>query len=369
MSPLLSARSLGDSLSRWLLQPSDAFLYGLLRLFFGISGVCKFTGLTSPIPRLVQGGFNFGLPLHRYKAGNFAPGVLASDWLPAPSYDAYCNVEGAALVVAVFVACGVFSRFASLVFAGCCWWLLLVDPAGFKHNLFALACFGLLIAASPCGDRCSVDALVWKRAPKTRTAFWLRLMQTQIVVIYVFSVAVKLSDGWSTGHLLAHGITKQVTRLHEQGFDFLVPFVEFRPFYAVIAWFTVGVEAVLIVGFAVPRLRWWAVWLGVCLHTGIDLGVDVGSYSLTMFAVYLCFIDPRPGQTKVKASAKKAQLLRALDWFRRLDVVVDPDVADFVVEGGTFNGAKDVWWRLPLTFPFAFAIDQASALWKRVRRR
>ena len=129
MSPLLSARSLGDSLSRWLLQPSDAFLYGLLRLFFGISGVCKFTGLTSPIPRLVQGGFNFGLPLHRYKAGNFAPGVLASDWLPAPSYDAYCNVEGAALVVAVFVACGVFSRFASLVFAGCCWWLLLVDQA------------------------------------------------------------------------------------------------------------------------------------------------------------------------------------------------------------------------------------------------
>lgn len=359
-----------NALSRWLLAPTDAFLYGLLRLFFGLSGFCKFTGITSPVPRLVQGGFQLGLPLHRYGESNFAPGVLSYDGFPSPTYAQYCAVESVAVVVAVFVAAGVFSRVSTFVFAACCWFLLLVDPAGFKHNLFALACFGLLIAASPCGDRCSVDAVVRRRLslrpPPPRTAFWLRLVQTQVVVIYVFSVAVKLSDGWSTGHLLFHGVPKSVERLHARGLDWLVPFVEFRPLYAVASWITVAVEAFLIVGFAVPRLRWWALFVGVWLHTAIDLGVDVGSYSLTMFAIYLCFIDPRPAQTKVRAAPRTARWLRACDWLRRLDVVVDPDVVGFVVDGGS---AKDVWWRLPLTFPFAFAVDQGRAVWERLRRR
>jgi hypothetical protein len=355
-----------SELQRWLFGRFDPFLCGLMRLFFGISGICKFTGLTSPLPRLVQGGFELGLPLHRYAPGNFGPAALPGDWLPAPSYAQYGAVEVAALVVAVCVAAGLLSRLSCLLFAACCWWLLLVDPAGFKHNLFALACFGVLIAACPCGDRCSLDALLFRRPRRSRLVFPLRLVQVQVAVIYLFSTAVKLGDGWSTGHLLAWSAPKNVARVQELGFGWLAPLIGFRPVYAAFAWSAVAVEGFLVVGLLVPRLRWWALWLGVCLHLGIDLAVDVGSYSLTMFAVYVAFIDDRPRQTKVRAAPTTARWLRLLDWLARLDVVVDEGLGrGFVVDGGA---ARDVWWRLPLTFPVAFGLDQARALGRRLRR-
>ncbi|MDP2342086.1 MAG: HTTM domain-containing protein [Deltaproteobacteria bacterium] len=355
-------------LQRWLFGVVDGSIYGLLRLFFGLSGVCKFTGMTSPAPRLVKGGFDLGLPLHRYGVNSFSPGVLPSD-LGAffqPSLETYRSVEAAALIMAVVVVCGAFSRLSTLLFAGCCWWLLLVDPAGFKHNLFALAVFGLLIGLSPCGDRFSLDSVVLRffrgpRPARLRLVFSLRLVQVQLAVIYLFSTAVKLNDGWATGHLLGYGRHKGAARAVDFGLDWAVPLMTWGPLYAVGSWITVVVEAFLIVDFFSRRTRTWALFLGVCLHTAIDLGVDVGSYSLTMFAVYVAWLSPAPRQHHVVAPPRAAFLIRALDWFARFDVVTG--------DAGSAVRWKEVALRLPLTFPAAFVLDRAARLRERWRRR
>jgi hypothetical protein len=351
-------------LDRWLFDVVDGGVYGLLRLFFGLSGFCKLTGMTSPLPRLVKGDFDLGFPLHRYGPNNFAPGVLLSDLGPLfqPTLETYRHVETAALILSVAVVVGLCSRVTTLLFAVCCWWLLLVDPAGFKHNLFALAVFGTLIAAAPCGDRFSLDARllarIWgPRPPRPRMVFWLRLVQMQLSIVYLFSTLVKLNEGWGTGHLLGNGMHRSADRFVDAGFGLLVPLVTFRPMYAVASWITVVVEAFLVFGFWFPRTRTWALFLGVCLHTAIDIGVDVGSYSLTMFAIYTAWLSPAPRQHRLVAPRRIALLVRALDWFARFDVVV----------GDAPVKLRQVGLWLPLTFPLAFGVNRLEAFWRRWR--
>ena len=371
--------ALWQRLQRWLFVDVDAAVYGLLRLFFGLSGVCKFTGMTSPLPRLIKGGFELGFPRHRYGGNSFAPGVFPAEWggpLLQPSLETYRAVETAALWLAIVVVVGLGSRVVTLLFAACCWWLLLVDPTGFKHNLFALAMFGLLIGCSPCGDRCSVDAVLLRRlrgpgpAP-VRTAFSLRFIQIQMAVVYLFSTLAKLNDGWASGHLLAGGITKNAARAAAAGLDWLVPIISFRPFYGLASCLIVAVEGFLVFAFFVPRLRVWALFVGVVLHTGIDISIDVGSYSLTMFAVYLAFVTPTPRQHRLYGPRWLSRLVRALDWFCRFDVVVGAPLRLEGPRGAELRRgriARELLLRLPLTFVPAFAIDRAARWWRRRRR-
>lgn len=379
----------GQRLHAWLFAQIDPTRYALLRIFVGISAAAKFIGINSPLPKLIQGNLDVDFPVHRYSTANFPPAVFVGDWLPAPTHAVYWAVETSCMVLGATMAIGLLSRLSSLALAACCWWLLLVDPAGFKHNLFALACFSLLLSMAPVGDRLSLDAWLrqkLRRAPRAHaSAFALRLVEVQLAVIYLFSTAVKLSDGWWTGHLLAAGIPNGVKRLHELGLDWAAPLLAFRPAYAVCAWFVVGVEAFLVFGFFSRRLRPWAFFLGVLLHTGIDIGLDVGSYSLTMFAVYVAFIGDRPRRWRVTAPPRRARLWRALDWLCRLDITVAApgsgitvtapdegenaaDRAD-VVDAPGMGPEIQVWLRLPLTFPVAFFVVVVNRVMARIQAR
>ena len=67
-------------LQRWAGVDVNVDLFGRLRMLFGIVAVCKFIGMTSPLPRLVHGRFELGLPLHRYSENTFPPGALGTSW-------------------------------------------------------------------------------------------------------------------------------------------------------------------------------------------------------------------------------------------------------------------------------------------------
>lgn len=352
----------------------DVAIYGLLRVFLGIAAIAKFTGLYSIVPRAILGRLSFGLPQHRYHEGNFGPEALDSTWfgwLPVPSLDTYHNVEVVALVCAVAMALGVFGRVASAGVAACGWWLLLVDPAGFKHNLFALTCFCQLLALAPCSRRFAVDAL-W-RAPLARaSALPLMLIKIQVVVIYVFSTAVKLNDGWFSGHLLYRGAEKSAARLLDEGEVLRATIVGFRPFSVAGTWLTLAVEAALIVGFANPRWSRHAIIVGVILHTVIDLSVDVGTYSLVMFASYIAFIDDAPRRWRVEvATQAQRRVIQALNWLARVDVVVGDRFAVTGPDGAVVVGdaaAIALGLRLPLLCVPAWLAEQLAWLRGRLAR-
>ncbi|HEY1098348.1 MAG TPA: HTTM domain-containing protein, partial [Myxococcota bacterium] len=276
---MTALQRLWRQLVQWTDADVDVDVFSRLRLFLGLAAVCKSIGLVSPLPRLAQGMFKIGLPAHRYGNGGTFPPALGAwwSWWPTASNELYRGVEVAALVFAVSMTLGVLSRWSTLLTGLCALWLLVVDPAGFKHNLFALGVFCVLLALAPCGARLSIDALVRRRLRRTTTtttttwALPLVLIQLQVGVIYLFSTLRKLNDGWSTGHLLRSSIEKTPAILAQHGLQCLEPLVTFVPMYVVGAWLTLLVEGFLAVGFYARRTRPWALFLGVGLHLWIDL--------------------------------------------------------------------------------------------------
>ena len=58
------------------------------------------------------------------------------------------------------------------------------------------------------------------------------------------------------------------------------------------AWITVILEYVLPFALWFKKMRWWAVPVGLTLHALFYYLTAVGTYSLTMWMLYLVFFDP-----------------------------------------------------------------------------
>ncbi len=201
----------------------------------------------------------------------------------------------------------------------------------------------------------------------------LRLLQLQVAVVYLFSTLCKFNDGWWTGHLLRAGNDKLTENLIAHDVGWLAPLLTWTPWYALAAWLTVLFEGFLVVGFLVPRWRPWALFIGVVLHAWIDVALDVGAYSLVMFAAYIAFIEPVAHQHTLRVlRGHRLRRLGALDWLGRLHVgehdgplqIVDVDGSVVAEDRAALLFALR---RLPLTFVPAFAVDVVAS-WRRRRR-
>jgi len=374
-------------LQRWSGGDVDVDVFGRLRVFLGIAAICKFIGLTSPVPRLVMGKLSVGLPAHRYPATQFPPTSLGGyvDGWPVPTHTQYETLEILGLVLSVTMTVGLAGRRSTFGVGLVSFLLLVVDPAGFKHNLWALSVFAMLLSLSPCGATHSIDAVIgrawrrWRGTTMTTATTWvlpLRLLQLQIAVVYLFSTLRKLNDGWSTGHLLRSTVDQTGAKLVEHGYGWLVPVVSWTPWYVAGAWLTVVLEGFLAIGFLVPRWRPFAFFIGVVLHLWIDIALDVGAYSLVMFAAYIAFIEPSPHRHTVRLPRghRWRWPLRALDWLGRV-VVVEHDEGEVVVvdnDGVVVHRGRAalvfVARRLPVTFVPAFIIDTVGVLRRRRQR-
>ena len=120
----MTLMGLWQRLHAWLFATVDPTRYALLRIFVGISAVAKFIGINSPLPKLIEGNFDVGFPVHRYTTANFPPAVIVGDWFSAPSFAVYRDVETLCLVLGATMALGLLSRMSSLALGACCWWLL-----------------------------------------------------------------------------------------------------------------------------------------------------------------------------------------------------------------------------------------------------
>jgi hypothetical protein len=126
-----------------------------------------------------------------------------------------------------------------------------------------------------------------------RPAWALRLMQIQLSVIYLASVAEKLSGStWRHGTALSFAL--RLDDLHR------LPLPAGLADQSVIV--GMGTFAALAVEIAVPicvwipRLRLPAMLAGVALHVGIAYSMRVGFFGAIMLTLYLAFVSPRAAE-------------------------------------------------------------------------
>jgi hypothetical protein len=173
-----------------------------------------------------------------------------------------------------------------------------VLTASGADTLVVILAFYLML--SPCGAACSLDA---RREARRRGNLaepliepWAqRLIQIQLTVIYLVTAWSKL-DGmtWCQGTALYYILSN----------------AEFRRFTFGLTQWPAAVRvltlAALAIEFAIPFLLWsrvgrpWAIALGLALHGGIVLTVNIPVFGELMTACYLTFLTPTELDTMLR---------------------------------------------------------------------
>lgn len=164
------------------------------------------------------------------------------------------------------------------------------------HHTYLLFMMPLLLALTPCGGSFSVDRwLALKRAkaageppPLERGPDWGRtLIVIQIAAIYAFATWAKLEWGHLSGERMEH----YAMHLY-LGSDYPT-WPGFHALMVTLSVCAIAIEGVLSVGLFVKRWHHWVLPLGLLLHAVIYVTLPVGTFSLSMAALYIVVVDPK----------------------------------------------------------------------------
>jgi hypothetical protein len=209
------------------------------------------------------------------------------------------------LCVAFFVATslllvGLWTKVSAPLVAVIALWLVYyvgyVQGEGNYSNLSAtlLAWAIVWLACTPCGASYSVDRwLALRRAdqsgqdpPEERGALWgLRLMSLQVAALQLWTAMAWCNRGFLSGDRLAQYVMKYYTGSSpiDEGVSGLILMVA--------AWVIVALEFALTVGLFFKRTRNWLVLIGLILYGAFYLGLDVSTFSVTLWVMYLAFYN------------------------------------------------------------------------------
>jgi hypothetical protein len=262
--------------------PSDVFV--LVRIAVGVAGLISVLGFLpvdvfwspmgiAPIP---GGGHGIRGMLVQHGLGDAAGLALFLTLIVSFT----CMTLGlftSASVAACFLGCVLQSHWNSL-------------PLTSGHTVLVAVLFALVWA--DCGGRPSLDSRRGKPAGPDHQAVWpLRLIQIQIALVYASSGLFKLLGyTWRDGSAIHFTTTQNV---YARIFDVYT-------FPASLDWtLTLLTYSTLCWELTFPLLmlnrttRKLALLMGIGVHLGIWLLMEVGPFSWMMLASYVAFLDPR----------------------------------------------------------------------------
>ena len=164
------------------------------------------------------------------------------------------------------------------------------------HHTYLLFMLPLLLALTPCGASLSVDRhFALRRAKATQQPppleqgpDWGRtLIVLQTSAIYAFACWAKLEWGHLSGERMEH----YAMHLY-LGSDYPT-WAGFHAMMVLLSVCAIGIEGVLAVGLFVKRWHRWVLPLGLLLHGVIYVTLPVGTFSVSMAALYLVVLDPK----------------------------------------------------------------------------
>jgi uncharacterized membrane protein YphA (DoxX/SURF4 family) len=209
--------------------------------------------------------------------------------LPALPRNALPAFIAISMTAALLFAIGWQTRFAGAVLTLATGYTLFMDQQTYSNHLYLLFLAILLLTIADSGAAWSVDAR--RHGAREDVAAWPGLLlKYQVTLVYFFSAMAKVTPQYLSGEIL--------TRSLKQGGVFGVPLSWRSPeLMSALAISSIVVELFIASGLWSRRLRMAAIGAGVAFHTMILLLVDssrlsLAIFSLTMFAVYLLFLDP-----------------------------------------------------------------------------
>lgn len=365
--------------NRYWFSPVQLETLGVVRIFVTLTFLMKLVGFWG----LWKGwdGVRFRWPSrHAYGYGEFVNAVPGFEWLPVPTLAQLRTGEDIVLYASLLFCVGLFTRVSGAVVAGGLLWFLLGSQWNYLHHVNVYTWVFVLLALAPSGDHFSLDAVLrrwWAKrqghthTPPLRPILWQRAFVVFLSILYAATTVAKLGPGWFQGEVMEMMVSRGWTKGHS---DLIVQVM--TP--TMLAWWTLFAEGMLAFGLLFPRTRRFAAWCGFALHLGIDLMMNVTTFSYLMVSLYLTAGAPQTGQTVVRVDPARtghrvtAVLVRALDWCRRTTVQRDGTgpLSVTLPSGSVRTGrraALSLLARSPLTYLVAYPLDAAVGSWDRFR--
>jgi hypothetical protein len=218
------------------------------------------------------------------------------------------------LAAAIALTVGWHSRLAAVVVVVLILSFQRLDPWIFNAGDIVVRIEALFLALAPCGAALSLDqrrrtGSFW--SAQSRPIWPVRLLQVQLSIIYLASVQVKLSgQTWLQGTAVSYAL-----RLEDMQ---RLPAPHWATTNALImnaaTWGALAIELAVAVLVWSPRFRPWVLAAGVGMHLVIDINIEIGIFSYSMFVLYLAWISPdtvqRLPDTLKQAAAKSLAILR-----------------------------------------------------------
>lgn len=162
-------------------------------------------------------------------------------------------------------------------------------PAGVEpwthHHTAYLALATLLAALAPVGHSYSWDKWRAGDALPERAPLWgLRMVALHVSVVYFWTAWDKCFAAFLSGERLEMAF-------HQLYLGSDPAPAGFGTLMLVGAVLTVLVEYLLVVALWVRRWQWWAMPLGLLMHAAFFTLLPVGTFTATVFACYLAFLD------------------------------------------------------------------------------
>ena len=206
-------------------------------------------------------------------------------------------------------------------------------------------------------------------------------MQLQVSLIYLALLrrANCIDRDWREGHVMLERGVSTIEQLSRMGLhvpDVVAAALASPLLMSIASKAGIATELFIALGLWRPRLRPYALWVGVMFHLGIELTARVELFSWLMWSSYVLFATPECRQRvlRVRSDVPRARALarcvRALDWLARFRVdagagssgplfcVVDRDGT----EASGLRGVAALARALPLLFPLWLPLSVGARL-------
>jgi vitamin K-dependent gamma-carboxylase-like protein len=299
-----------SAIRRWREELGDAYVLGLVRVALGL---LLFANALRAVHELQRGYF-----------GDYFHWPIVPEALVA-SRSEYAALAVAQVLLAALVVAGYRARVALFASAIAGIYVLLCDRLQYHHNRWALFCYSLLVALSPC-DR---SFFIAGEVPTRVGPLWAaRLAQLQVSIIYVASGGSKFLDAdWRSGRVLLERFHLYGSQAVAMGIpQGLVDIVSSPDFTSALAKLAIATELFLALGLWGSRTRVFALWWGVVFHLVIEASSRVEGFTWLTLAIYALFATPDVRARKLFYDSSRyrgkaiARLVWLLDWLARFEV-------------------------------------------------
>ncbi|MFT6398637.1 MAG: hypothetical protein ACJAYU_003399 [Bradymonadia bacterium] len=247
------------------------------------------------------------------RIGQYTPGQLHLPYFGTLNWDAnqlhaLCEWQ---MRFAVAVVLGLFTRVFALAALVCQASLFLVSQLNFRNHIYLMLLLLLLLSFAHADRAFSINVLIrralGKATPRVVPSLPARLIQAQILIIYLYSGLHKLLLDFGNGYALCRFLGRDLSRgrsgnfFSESELEWISTYLsregctDAAPAFIIVGSIgTIVAELGLAVSFGARRGVLAAIIVGVGMHTTIWWSMDVVTFGMMMVATYPLFLVSPP---------------------------------------------------------------------------